>query len=217
MRISGSRSFELPVSPSMGRSLSHPDFDKFWSAAEDLGMFCVLHVGADHPSLDVGWSNTGRGHLAESAFLMFNMSSEVLRTALTAMVCGGVFERHPGLIVLGEEFGLNWVPAWIDTLDKVLERIDIFGEVLGGWHLPLRPSEYVRRNIRFSALPGDPIADVINEVGSELVLFSSDFPHVEGSRQAVKEVRSIVDSKIDTGASRQFFGGNMAELLSSGN
>ena len=61
MRQAGSRAFTIkpaPVSPD--RSLTHPDHEPLWSAAEDLGMVAIFHVGPSGPApLDPGWLANG--------------------------------------------------------------------------------------------------------------------------------------------------------------
>jgi predicted TIM-barrel fold metal-dependent hydrolase len=52
--------------------------------------------------------------------------------------------------------------------------------------LSLRPTEYVRRQVRFTPYPTEDVGWIVDQAGSEVVLFSSDFPHVEGGRRPVE-------------------------------
>ena len=52
--------------------------------------------------------------------------------------------------------------------------------------LALRPSEYVRRQIRVTPYPTEPVGWIIEQAGEEVCLFSSDYPHVEGGRNPIK-------------------------------
>ena len=45
MRERGSRAFLVSAEPAGGIPPIHPDFDKVWAAATDLGMIAHLHVG----------------------------------------------------------------------------------------------------------------------------------------------------------------------------
>jgi predicted TIM-barrel fold metal-dependent hydrolase len=180
MRGRGSRAFLISSEPVNGIPHHHPDFDQVWSAAEDLGMAALLHVGLAPALHHPGWANTDDPALIRLiSVIQPYQSAQVL---LAMLVFGGVFERHPGLTVLISELGIDWFApavAWMDGMaDSPL--------VVGGYKLPLRPSEYVRRNVRISPLPAAhqvPLA--LLEQLPECVVFSSDYPHFEGSDDPV--------------------------------
>jgi predicted TIM-barrel fold metal-dependent hydrolase len=48
--------------------------------------------------------------------------------------------------------------------------------------LPLLPSEYIRRQVRSTPFPEEPVDWIIEQAGEELFMFSSDYPHPEGGR-----------------------------------
>src|SRR5690606_41422184 len=54
--------------------------------------------------------------------------------------------------------------------------------------LSLRPSAYVRRQIRFTPYPTEDVGWVIAQAGPEACLFSSDYPHVEGCRRPAERL-----------------------------
>ena len=43
----------------------------------------------------------------------------VPQVALAAMLIEGVFERHPGLVLIVEELGITWLPHFITTIDSI--------------------------------------------------------------------------------------------------
>ncbi|BAX92836.1 amidohydrolase [Mycobacterium shigaense] len=53
-------------------------------------------------------------------------------TAMTAMVSGGVFERHPQLRVAFLEAGAGWVPFFIDRLHEHYESEGTGSTAAGG-------------------------------------------------------------------------------------
>ena len=67
MRALGSRAFSIGESPAgvrnagnkLARSITHRDFEPLWSAAEDLGMAAVAHVGFGRERIQFGWANNG--------------------------------------------------------------------------------------------------------------------------------------------------------------
>ena len=58
MRGRGSRAFLIGTIPVPGVPVMHPRFDPIWSAATDLGMVALLHVGYQPASFDAAWANT---------------------------------------------------------------------------------------------------------------------------------------------------------------
>src|SRR5205823_2625249 len=84
---------------------------------------------------------------------------------------------------------------WVPTL---LRRIDIAqgtfkrNEPLLG-ELPMLASDYLRRQVRFTPFPTEPVDWLIEQAGDELFLFSSDFPHPEGTKDPLGRFEGSVD------------------------
>src|SRR5262249_25122706 len=78
----------------------------------------------------------------------------VPQIALAAMLIEGVFERHPRLVVMVQELGISWLPHFLETIDSVTVGPygAQFGMGAGDYALPLRPSEYMRRQVRVTPL-----------------------------------------------------------------
>ena len=96
------------------------------------------------------------------------------------MVFGGVFERHPALTLLLCELNVGWLPYTVEHMDtRISGEITLF---TGDYPFPLRPSEYVRRNVRITPIPRAHQSPVpFFESLPECIVFSSDYPHFEGS------------------------------------
>src|SRR5262245_51936407 len=145
MRALGSRIFLVPAYPVGGRSPAHPDWDRVWSAAVALGMTPMLHTGFERMRFDPGWANQG----ADTTLLRQICSSHrhvAPMTLLYAMIYSGVFERHPCLTLLLAEVGTGWLPFVFREID---DRSSSLSEIfLGPYRLPLKPSEYLARNVR---------------------------------------------------------------------
>ena len=78
--------------------------------------------------------------------------------------------------------------------------------------LPLKPSDDVRRQLRFTPFPGEPVAWMIEQGGDELFCFSSDYPHIEGTRARSRASRAPLDG-VDEEARRRFYATNFADLM----
>ena len=48
----------------------------------------------------------------------------------------------------------------------------------------MKASDYVRRNLRFTPYPHEPVGWIVEEAGPELCMFSSDYPHIEAGASA---------------------------------
>ena len=114
---------------------------------------------------------------------------------LGALVFDGVLERHPKLTVVVEEVGISWLPHLVSVIDHAVGR-DKRTQLADGefrpdfagaaYKLPLAPSEYLRRQVTVTPLVvNEPLRPVLDRVPAEMLCFSSDYPHVEGTASAV--------------------------------
>lgn len=216
MREAGSRAFSLgTLPPAPDKSVSHPDFEPVWSAAEDLGMVLYLHIGGNRERINSGWAGNGGNH---RTFRVLNGSfgNQGPRLALGAMVLDGVFERHPRLGVVIAEYGFDWVEAFGVSMDHWVDGTRSRGKTFEKpWYeWSLKPSEFLRRQVRVTPLPEiDPVDPTFfDSEMSEMAAFSSDFPHPEGRLDAFEYTRKRLDG-VAPDALERYFGGGMAPLL----
>jgi predicted TIM-barrel fold metal-dependent hydrolase len=206
MREHGSRAFLVSSEPTNGVPPNHPQFDPVWSAATDLGMIAHLHVGMSPSLVHPGWANTDEpGLVRYLSVLQPHQSAQVF---LAGMVLGGVFERHPKLTVLFSELGIEWFAPTVERMDT-MTAAGLSPLVIGEYRLPLRPSEYVRRNVRISPLPAAQetprgLLDALPEVA----VFSSDFPHFEGNPDPVAHYEAEL-ADLAPQVRERFLGGNI--------
>jgi predicted TIM-barrel fold metal-dependent hydrolase len=209
MRSRGSRAFWVKAEPFNGMSAAHPDLDRLWSAATDLGMIAVLHVGNAGTRFDAGWANAGwnlDGSTGSGGFFRFanafrNHAAEML---IGAMVFGGVFGRHPNLTIITEELGVSWLPHFVNRCSLL--------DLAGNWPFDLSPSEMMHRNVRSSPLMGlgDPnVLDGLIDELSDMIVFSSDYPHGEGNADPLTLYEPQL-SKLDADLRAEFLGENIA-------
>lgn len=157
----------------LGRTHYFPVFE----AAESLGLPIVMHVtGAEGNFSDSAHLGGGLPRTyPERHSLLLNPGQSML----TSMIFGGVFDRFPKLQLVLAEYGVSWVPPFMRRMDRAWE---LGGRELAG--IDLAPSEYVKRNVKFTTQPLDEPAD-IRQLWSTLammpaermLMFSSDYPH----------------------------------------
>jgi predicted TIM-barrel fold metal-dependent hydrolase len=213
MRAKGSRAFFLYTvhgDPVNGISPGHPVWDKVWSAATDLGMVPVIHVG-NTSSRFTGWANIGWDEPGSSGIpgllrLANTQRVQVAETLLCALLFGGVFARHPTLTVLLEEMRVGWLPWFVARCEGQTQS----SLALGPWPYELSGGAFLRRNVRVTPLPGFGDRDALDVMAQlpEMFVFSSDFPHAEGNADPIELYRPGLD-EIDDELRASFMGANM--------
>ena len=166
------------------RNLDHPDLDRFYAAAVELDMPLGIHgaPGMHLPKVGVDrFTNYIQVHCISFPFDQM--------TAMTALISGGVFDRHPGLRVAFLEAGVGWVPFFIDRLHEHFEKRGDWIE--NGWRRD--PQEYLQAgNIWTTCEPEEPILPgVIDVLGDDFIMFASDYPHWDGEwPESTKHLRT---------------------------
>ena len=199
-----------------GRSPAHVDYDPVWARLEELGIPFVLHVGggATLPKVfhDNGrprptdWLGGGENLRAKDLPVLHHSPERFL----ACLVLDGVFERHPQLRGGAIELGASWVPAMLRMLDHAATTLGKHEPLIK--ELPMLPSEYVRRQLRFTPFPFEDTAWLVEQCGPELFLFSTDYPHPEGGRHPFENFGSAM-AGFDEDTRERFFWRNGAELF----
>jgi predicted TIM-barrel fold metal-dependent hydrolase len=212
----GCRAVMVPSTAAGDRSPSHPDLDPFWDVLARRNIPFVLHVGGGGRLLDPAFHNNdmpvtdhlgGGENVRSKDFLGIHHSPEVF---LGVLILDGVFDRFPSLRGGCIEQGAGWVVSWMHHLDYALRAFQRTEEPLR--KLQAKPSEYVRRHLKFTPFPGESVGWMIEQAGSELFMFSTDFPHPEGGKDPLAKFEATL-TDTDEAAAERFFAGNMAELL----
>jgi predicted TIM-barrel fold metal-dependent hydrolase len=123
-----------------------------------------------------------------------------------------VLERHPSLRVGVIEQGAIWVPGWMRQMEAAVEAFARHEDRLQA--LSLRPSEYVRRQVRVTPYPTEDVGWIIAQAGEEVCLFSSDYPHVEGGRRPVERFEASLGDASEQVRTR-FYCDNFIDLMGS--
>ena len=212
----GCTAIHVPSTAAGERSPSHPDLDPFWALLASSGAPFVLHIGGGGRLLDRAFHNNGRpvtDHLGggenirSKDFLCIAHSPALF---LGTLILDGVFDRHPDLRGGVIEEGASWVVSWMHQLDFAQRSFRRTEPPLT--ELELLPSDYVRRHLKFTPFPGEPVGWMIEQAGAELFMFSTDYPHPEGGRDPLAKFEAAMADTSDD-AKHAFYYGNMAALL----
>jgi predicted TIM-barrel fold metal-dependent hydrolase len=204
-----------------GHSPSHRSLDPVWARAQEARIPVVFHVGGTGDLIDQAYFRNGLPvppdfHGGEENFRSVDYMGIPAPPAqtLATMIFDGVLDRHPDLRIGVIEQGAIWVPSWTRQMESAFDAFARHEERLQA--LSLRPTEYVRRQVRFTPYPTEDVGWIVEQSGPEVCLFSSDYPHVEGGRRPIERFeRSLEAAGIGEDARRRFYTDNFADLMGS--
>jgi predicted TIM-barrel fold metal-dependent hydrolase len=185
-----------------GVSPAHPALDPLWDMCEAGRVTVTAHVGSDFEFLTTAeWRNAPQfeGWKAGEEFQMDPWTLSTLhlpvQNFVATMVLGGVFERYPDLRFGACEVTAQWVGPLAENLDLWFanQRKFSLGNMEGDLLLSLKPSDYIRRNTRYSLFDIEPVDTYIRRYEMpEIYCYASDYPHPEGGRKPMIDVSERV-------------------------
>lgn len=202
-----------------GHSPSHIGLDPIWARAEEAGIPIVFHVGGTGDLIDPNYFRNGLPippdfHGGEENFRSVDYMGIPGPPAqtLATMIFDGVLDRFADLRIGVIEQGAIWVPSWTRQMEAAFDAFARHEERLRA--LSLRPTDYVRRQIRFTPYPTEDVGWIIAQSGAEVCLFSSDYPHVEGGRRPLERFEASLGECSETVRDR-FYCDNFVDLMGS--
>ncbi|MGP0031312.1 MAG: amidohydrolase family protein [Acidimicrobiales bacterium] len=198
-------------------SPSHRDLFGVWARAEEAGIPVVFHVGGTGDLIDPHYFANGLPvphdfHGGDENFRSVDYMGIPGPPAqtLATLIFDGVLERFPRLRIGVIEQGAIWVPSWLRQMESAFEAFHRHEERLQS--LSLRPGDYVHRQVRFTPYPTEDVGWIVAQGGADLVMFSSDYPHVEGGRKPIERFEaSLGDAGEDV--RRAFYVDNFLFLM----
>lgn len=197
-------------------SHSHIGFDPIWARAQDAGVPIVFHVGGEEPMDPIykvnGLPPVPDFHGGDSNFTSVSYLAipYAPMQTLGTMIYDGVLDRFPRLRIGVIELGASWVPGWMRALDSGAEAFRKNEDRLQ--RLGLKPSEFVRRQVRVTPYPHEPAGWIVKNTGPEVAMFSSDYPHVEGGRNPMRRFE-ISLAECSDAERRAFFCDNFVDFM----
>jgi predicted TIM-barrel fold metal-dependent hydrolase len=132
---------------------------------------------------------------------------------MTALIFDGVLERFPALKFGAIELGASWLPSWLAFMDSGFEAFRKGESRLQ--RLTMRPSDYARRQFRVTPYCHEPTGWILKNSDPGMLLFSSDFPHVEGGRNPVKRFETELQ-EVSQDHRQRFYRDNFIDLMGQG-
>ncbi|HEV7761290.1 MAG TPA: amidohydrolase family protein [Acidimicrobiales bacterium] len=198
-------------------SHTHPDYDGVWGRLAEAGVPFVLHVGGSRRSVPASLHENGLPPVTDfigggenvrsKDYIALSHSAELF---LACMAMDGTFDRFPRLHGGVIELGASWAPTLVTKLDQATRNFRKTEPHLNA--MALKPAEYLRRQVWFTPFPGEPVGDIIDQVGEDMLLFSSDYPHPEGTRDPLGRFQATMDG-VSASAEEKFYSGNFADMM----
>ena len=198
-------------------SPSHIGLDPVWRQAEEAGIPVVFHVGGTGELIDPNYFVNGLPvptdfHGGEENFRSVDymgIPAPPMQT-LATMIFDGVLDRFPDLRIGVIEQGCIWLPSWTKQMESAFEAFVRHEERLQ--NLSMRPSDFVERQVRVTPYPTEDVGWVTEQIGPNILLFNTDFPHVEGGRRPYERFeRSLGDASEDV--RQRFYADNFVDLM----
>lgn len=202
-----------------GHSPSHRELDRVWRQAEEAGIPIVFHVGGTGDLIDPDYFHNGLPIPPD-----FHGGAENFRSVdymaipfppmqtLATMIFDGVLDRHPNLRIGVIEQGCIWLPSWLKQMESAMDAFGRHEERLR--QLSLKPGEFVERQVRVTPYPTEDVGWVTDQVGPNILLFNTDYPHVEGGRRPFERFERSLGDRSDEIRDR-FYADNFVDLMGS--
>jgi len=170
-RDRGLRGGLIWTAPPAGESFFDPRYEPLWACAERLEMPLAVHtLGGQRASRDVARLGTS----VEASFHVAIDYRQELQRSLCELVAAGVFERHPGLQVVGAEAGIHFAAEMMRRMDSSYRG---FWRDLDDNELRQPPSFYFDRNVWLTYI-SDPVGiGNLPLTGAGRFMWSGDYPH----------------------------------------
>ena len=183
--------------------LNHAAYDPFWSACQSLGLAVGLHPGVHidtpgacllydlvMPSENMMVTNMAMSELHGGSALGQAVGNPAdMIVTMGRLIMGGVCERFPTLRFVFLESSGGWVPTQLERMDEQVKAFPLEKR----W-LSLLPSEYFRRQCFVSFEPEEwNLAACAEWLGTDRVIWASDYPHPEYHPGIVKELIETIE------------------------
>jgi len=218
----GVRGVMMPTGrPPGGMSPAHEALDPLWDLLSSSKTPLFSHIGTDEDyARTLVWREAeafkGWKVGEEFPFDPWTLSTIHMgvQNFITCMVQGGVFERFPELYMSCNEYGAHWLGPLAENMDMWVDN-QPFPNDKGFSYLKMKPSEYLRRNVRVAPWYFEDVGAHIARFGlEECYCYGSDYPHHEGGKDPIGNLTlSLQKHGFGEETMRKFFVENAKVIL----
>jgi len=172
--------------PSFSRSPADRIYDGVWARIAQAGILAAYHSGdAGYGRYADEWGGGGDFQaFRNDPFRHVTGGHRPIYDTIAALVCHGVFRRHPNLRVATIESGSDWMPLLLHALEKS------YGQTPGAYER-VDPVQQVREHVWVSPYYEDNLSQLRDELGADKMIFGSDYPHAEGLADPLSFVNDL--------------------------
>jgi predicted TIM-barrel fold metal-dependent hydrolase len=156
------------------RRVTDAMFDPFWARVNEAGITVVIHAGDSGYSSN-GYAVDGFASSFSSGYGPNVRAFHIERAAydfLITLAFDKLFERFPNLRIASVENGSEFLPDLVRKLKSYEGRMP--------GYFKQNPIELFREHVWINPFWEDDPNEIASIVGSDRVLFGSDWPHIEG-------------------------------------
>lgn len=205
LKALGLTTFLMPINPGKDPDKRPIDYsstamDPVWDVIDDAGLPVSHHIGESPPATPNQFNPVAIGMLQSVA---------PFRDCFGKYVLGGILDRHPGLRVGWFEGGINWVPSAIQDAQHIRASFDHIADL----QVAHDPQHYWDEHMVASFMV-DPLGlDLIDRIGVDRAMWSTDFPHNESTWGYSTESLASVVEAVGAEAAAAIVGGNVRRYL----
>jgi predicted TIM-barrel fold metal-dependent hydrolase len=173
-RNAGLRGAMIWQNPPEELPFSSDHYERFWAAAQDLGMPVTLHILTGHGYMQKAHLRKGTEHYRSSV----NIKLFEVMNSLFDLVFYQALDRYPKLKIVLSENEIGWIPFTLQQWGYYLGR---HREREPGPVPDKLPNEYVANQL-FATFFNDPIgAQYLSTWGQDACMWSNDYPHANST------------------------------------
>jgi predicted TIM-barrel fold metal-dependent hydrolase len=201
----GIRTFLMPLNPGNdddGRAIdySSTEMSGVWDEIEEAGLPLTHHIGESQPKVPSEVNSV-------AVAMMVNIDS--FREMFSKYIFGGILDRHPRLRIGWFEGGIAWVPTALQDAEHVLASYR---------HMLKMHPEHDIRHYWDSHMCASFMVDglglkLIDEIGIDKVMWSSDYPHNESTFGYSERSLAAVVQAVGPEDAVRVVGGNVKKFL----
>ncbi len=172
-------------------ALNAKHWDPLWDAAQSRGLPVNFHIGA---SVIGGiWESYTQARTFATLSTLAQMSN---MNCVANLIMSGLLDRFPRLKFVSVESGVGWLPFLLESLEYQFDENGVDD-------LKLRPSEYFQRQIYGSFWFEDDLAPALERLGTDNLMFETDFPHATCLYPGVREQKEKTLANLDAATQRK--------------
>ena len=201
----GLTTFLLPLNPGKDDDKVPIDYastamDDIWSAIEESGLPVSHHIGESPPATPNEFNAVEIGMLQSVA---------PFRDTFGKYVFGGILDRHPNLQIGWFEGGINWVPSVLQDAEHLAASFHHINNLI-----PAHDPRYYWEHHMMASFMLDPLGlDLIDRIGIDRVMWSTDFPHNESTYGYSRESLAMVVAALGPDDPAKVVDGNVKRYL----